>query len=45
MANLVKGQSFAKFWHAKMNAGDNMCTASAETLKLYWPKQSFLLIH
>ena len=40
--NLVKGRLFAKFCHAKMNVGCNMSTASAETPKLYSPKQPFV---
>ena len=44
MANLVKGRLFAKFWRAKMNAGRNTWAASAETPKLYLPKQPLLLI-
>ena len=42
--NLAKGRLFAKFWCAKMNAGRNTWAASAETPKLYSPKQPFLLI-
>ena len=41
MANLAKGRLFAKFWRAKMNAGRNTWAASAETPKLYSPKQPF----
>ena len=40
--NLAKGRLFAKFWCAKMNAGRNTWAASAETPKLYLPKQPFL---
>ena len=39
-----KGQLFTKiynFLHAEMNAGCNVCASSAETAKLYLPKQPF----
>ena len=41
--NLVKGQLFAKFWHAKMNVGHNMWTTSVET-PIYIIQTTFLLI-
>ena len=36
-----KGLLFTKFLHAEMNAGCNVCASSAETAKLYLPKQPF----
>ena len=39
--NLAKGRFFTQFWRTKMNAERNMWAASAETPKLYLPKQSF----